>query len=341
MRHKLLFGFCLFFSLLSSFGAAKILFHSTRGTTFIQGKDLDFSIYMMDDDGSNVRKLTDSPLFEITARWSPDGKTIAFARDMDIALTTERQTDIFIKDVNGNHEVRLTNHPKQDGGDLAWSPDGNRIAFVSTRSGNLDIHVIDVASRAVKQLTDNAVLGGLSAAPDWAPDGRHIVYEQVVPGKGRTIYVMDADGRNQKPLVSPDGLFKYGPRWSPDGDAVLYGEIEYQWINGKREVKAKRLVIYHFYAKEILKIITLPKEYDVSSMCWIAPGHELVLSAKNTIIDKRDLYLYHIANRQLTNLTEGPGGGYSPDWIDDTALDVMPAGKLALQWGQLKRDAKE
>ena len=230
MKIKLFIGCCLCLSLLSSLVSAKILFHSTRGTTFIQGKDHDFSIYMMDDDGSNVRKLTDTPFFEITPRWAPDGKALAFARDIDIALTTEMQTELFIMDVKGTYEIRLTDHPKQDGGDLAWSPDGNRIAFVSTRSGHIDIHLIDVASRAVKQLTNNAGLGGLSAAPDWSPDGKHIAYQQLIPGQGRTIYTMDANGGNQKPLVPADDLFRYGPRWSPDGDAILYGEIEYRII---------------------------------------------------------------------------------------------------------------
>ncbi len=340
MRQKLYIG-CLFFSLLSSIVSAKILFHSTRGTTFVQGKDLDFSIYMMDDDGRNVRKLTDTPFYEVTARWSPDGKVIAFARDIDIALTTKMQTELFIMDVAGTYEIRLTDHPEIDGGDLAWSPDGEQIAFVSTRSGNLDIHVIDLASRTVKQLTNNAVLGGLSAAPDWSPDGVHIAYEQVVPGQGRTIWTMGADGKDQKPLVPADGLFRYGPRWSPDGDAILYGETKRTIINERPKVVARRLVIHQFRPKEMLKIITLPKEYEFNSMCWIAPGHEIVFSAKNTLIGKIDLYRYHIGSRQITNLTEGPGGGYNPDWIDNTALVVMPTGKLTLQWGQLKRVKQE
>ena len=340
MRQKL-FICCLCFGLLSSLVSAKILFHSSHERVFVRGNDIDFSIYMMDDDGSNMQKLTDTPFLEITPRWSPDGKAIAFARDVDIALTDREQTDLFIKDLKGTYEIRLTDHPREDGGDLAWSPDGKRIAFVSLRSGNIDIHVIDIASRVVKQLTNNAVLGGLSAAPDWSPDGRHIAYEQVVRGQGRTIWTMEADGGDQKPLVPSEGLFKYNPRWSPDGDSILYGEIEYRFINNRREIFAKRLVIYHFHRKEIQKTITLPKVYDFSSWCWIAPGHEIVLSAKNTITNERDLYRYHIGNKQLTNLTEGPGGGSYPDWIDDASLAVMPAGKLTLQWGQLKRKRDE
>ena len=112
-------------------------------------------------------------------------------------------------------------------------------------------------------------------------------------------------------------------------------------INERPQKFAQRLVICEFRTKEILKTITLPKEYEVSSMCWIAPGHEIVLSAKNTVTNKRDLYRYHIGSKRLTNLTEGPGGGSSPDWISDTALVVMPAGKLALQWAQLKRKRDE
>lgn len=341
MNVKLLIGYCLCFSLLSSLVSAKILFESSHERTVVRGNDIDFSIYMMDDDGSNMQKLTDTPFLETTARWSPDGKTIAFARDVDIARTDREQTDLFIMDVKGTYEIRLTDHPREDGGDLAWSPDGKQIAFVSLRSGHIDIHVIDVASRAVKQLTSNAVLGGLSAAPDWSPDGRHIVYQQLLPGQGRTIYTMDVDGRDQKPLVPADGLSRGAPRWSPDGDSILYRETEYRFINNRREIFAQRLVIYQFHRKEIQKTITLPKKYNVNSMCWIAPGHEIVLSAKNMITNEKDIYRYHIGSKQLTNLTEGPGGGYSPDWINDAALVVMPAGKLALQWGQLKRKRDE
>ena len=154
MKNYIVTACCLFLSLLSTFGTAKILFHSDRNITYIQGNDRDFSIYMMDDDGSNVQKLTHKPHLEVMARWSPDGKAIAFSRDTDIKLNQMAPTDIFIMDIKGTYEIRLTDHPASDGGGLTWSPDGKQIAFVSLRSGSLDIHVIDLASRRVKQLTN-------------------------------------------------------------------------------------------------------------------------------------------------------------------------------------------
>ena len=327
---------CLCLFLLTSLVSAKILFDSTLGTTFTPDKDWDYNIFMMNDDGSDIRKLTDTPFSETSPIWAPNGKAIAFARDLDIALTTVRQTDLFIKAINGTFELRLTDHPKQDGGNITWSPDGKFIAFVSTRSGKIDIFKIDVASLDVEQLTNNALLGGLSAAPDWSPNGKQITYQQAVPGVGRTIYTMDADGRNQKHLIPADGIYKYCPKWSPDGDTIIYGEVEYELINRKRIVVAERLVIHKVFTKETQLIIPIPIRYKISKMSWISPGHEIIFSAKDRETNIRGIFRYHIGDKKYTKLIDGLVGA-DVDWIDDVALDVMPNGKLSIQWGQLKR----
>ena len=210
------------------------------------------------------------------------------------------------------------------------------IAFVSTRSGKIDIFKIDVASLDVEQLTHNALLGGISAAPDWSPNGKQITYQQAVPGVGRTIYTMDTDGRNQKHLIPADGIYRYCPKWSPDGDTILYGEVEYEFIPGKRIVVAERFVIHKVFTKEVQLIIPIPKRYYISKMCWISPGHEIVFSAKDRETNTRCIFRYHIGDKKYTKLIDGLVGA-DVDWIDDVALDVMPNGKLSIQWGQLKR----
>ena len=102
--------------------------------------------------------------------------------------------------------------------------------FLSNRNGEIDLYTLELASGIMTQLTDNAKEGGLSAAPNWSPDGRQIAYEHVVPGKGRHVYIMDADGKNPSPLLKEHqphfnglNLVSRGfPRWSPDGKRILY-----------------------------------------------------------------------------------------------------------------------
>ena len=74
--HKLSIA-CVLVLFCSTVASAKILFRSTR-----EGNG---EIYVMNDDGSEVRRLTNTPLSDAAPRWSPDGRTIAFATDMHSA----------------------------------------------------------------------------------------------------------------------------------------------------------------------------------------------------------------------------------------------------------------
>ena len=100
-------------------------------------------IYVMNDDGSHVRRITHTPLWDTMPRWSPDGSRIVFERDVRSARG--QQFDIFVMDANGHNERRLTDHPRNDTFPT-WSPDGQHIAFSSHRDGNRDIYIMEVES---------------------------------------------------------------------------------------------------------------------------------------------------------------------------------------------------
>jgi TolB protein len=107
----------------------------------------------------------------------------------------------------------------------AWSPDGTRIAFASTRDGNAEIYVMDADGRNVKRLTNHPAI---DQDPAWSPDGRRIAFttsrlDRGNVGRHRTfldVAVMDADGSNVR-ILTKDSI-RCGPRWLSNAEILFY-----------------------------------------------------------------------------------------------------------------------
>ena len=74
---------------------------------------------------------------------------------------------------DGSGVTRLTVNDAVDSSP-AWSPDGRRIAFDSTRDGNFEIYVMNADGSGVTRLTNNDAWDWY---PDWSPDGRRIAFD--------------------------------------------------------------------------------------------------------------------------------------------------------------------
>ena len=298
-------------------------------------------IYVMSFDGGNVKQLTHTPATEGSPTWSPDGKYILFTRN--VLVTSRRQFDIFIMDADGRNEQRLTTHPADDGFPT-WSPDGKQIAFSSGRSGNIEVHLMDLVSGEITQLTDNEKLGGLASKPNFSPDGRHIVYEQVIRNAGRQIYIIDVKtraARNFLPEHENDTISRYTPRFSPDGKYILYSEVEYRVEPGAIWRTANRLIVVNNRGKG-RKVLKIPKNWRVDGASWAAQGTELVIAAMPNglgapplVPPNLDIYRYRLSTGQLTQLTNHPDRDSAPHWTRH-ALSVSPQGKVKTQWGAVK-----
>ena len=105
----------------------------------------------------------------------------------------------------------------------AFSPDGQQIAFVSEREGNMDLYFMNVDGSDVSRLTS---LQAMDDHPTWSPDSRQIAFvstrKRAAAGRAwNGIYVMDADGGNVHRL-SGDDAADYSPSWSPRGDWIAF-----------------------------------------------------------------------------------------------------------------------
>jgi len=315
---------CLLLCISNSIGA-KIVFHSSR--------DGNIEIYVMENDGRNVQRLTTFPLPDMAPRWSPNGKQIVFMRVVD-EVPKQQQIDLFIMNDDGSDIQRITTHPNIDV-EPVWSPDGKRIAFISLRSGSPNIHIINIETRKVQQLTHyNEREDMHPKEPFWSPDGKCIAYTMdVLPdGEWTTIYLMDANGKRQRPLLKGEGTYRSKPRWSPDSKYIMYCDSKY---GPQLQLISSKVVIRHKNGK-LLRERHMPKGWLVDSACWTENKNQILITAKDPKL-KYEIYRYDLNNGKIINLTNHPSGDLSPDyWWKNTTLDVSPIGKKPTQWGQLK-----
>ena len=192
--------------------------------------DTGIEIFTMNADGSRLRRLTHNAQGDRSPRWSPDGRRIAFVREI-----FARRSDVYVMNANGTGVHKLARR-RALSSDPDWSPDGRRITFVSSGqlgSSRLDIHVINSDGTHERELFRHA------DSPAWSPDGRKIAFVRR-PNPTRStdssIYIASADGSGARRVV---GHFAQDPAWSPDGRRIAFasfrsaaGDIYFMRTNG-------------------------------------------------------------------------------------------------------------
>jgi Tol biopolymer transport system component len=146
--------------------------------------------------------------------FSPDGNTIAvFAR-------REKGRSLLLIDVLNRRLRDLIDLPDIEQ-PLApsWGPDGRRIAFSGWRNGQFDIFLLDVESREIANLTNDAIFDG---APDFSPDGRSLVFLSVIGEGFAKIFRMDLDKPGQRFALTTGESNENDPVYSPDGKRIYF-----------------------------------------------------------------------------------------------------------------------
>jgi tricorn protease len=146
---------------------------------------------------------------------SPDGKRVAIAARGELFSVPAEKGEIH----------NLSNSPAAREIDVAWSPDGKHLAYLSDASGEYEVYVKSIKSGRVTRLTNDGDVWRYP--PVWSPDSKHIAYADT----NQRLWSVDVDSKKSTQLDRSTRNDIQDYKWSPDSQWVVYTKTEVSGYN--------------------------------------------------------------------------------------------------------------
>lgn len=234
------------------------------------------SIYQFNPETLQTKRITSGNSVDV----SPSGDMITYIKN----------DSVYVADSNGNNAVRLTRSkfPHYDSSPR-FSPSGEKILFARS-DGNL--YTIDLESKQVTQLTESEE-EVFHSSPDWSPDGKKIVFHSADKGGNTSLFIMNADGSQIKPLTDQSNKesSEYSPHFSPDGKSILFEKSK----NGQTDIYVMDV------ATKQAKNITADLDQAVSGAIWSEDGNQILFTVNEENEKEKDSSSFYIMNKDGSN----------------------------------------
>ena len=165
---------------------------------------------IMDQDGANIRYLTNGDALVLTPRFSPAAQEITY---LSYFNNTPR---VYLFNIESGRQELLGNFKGMTFAPR-FSPDGQSVLMAFAERGNSDIRLMDLRTRKSIRLTTHPAI---DTSPSGSPDSRFVVFNSDRGGSPQ-IYVMNIDGTNVHRISFGRGRYAT-PVWSPRGDLIAF-----------------------------------------------------------------------------------------------------------------------
>jgi eukaryotic-like serine/threonine-protein kinase len=221
--------------------------------------------------------------------------------------------EIYVMEADGSRQTRLTKSPGDDWSP-AWSPDGERIAFTSTRRARMagvhNIFVMDADGSNVQQLTRNQAWDEYAA---WSPDGRQIAFTSTADNNAE-IFVVNADGSSPRRLTF-NTADDAEPSWSPDGQRIMFTS---------RRTGAWQILTMDTTGNNQVSVTS--DDFNYQHPVWSPDGHRIAVFSDRD--GNAEIYVMNDDGSGLSRLTRNDARDEHPSWSPDGSAIAFLSSKV-------------
>ncbi len=286
--------------------------------------------------GEKPRKLADGHSPAI----SPKGDRVAYIK----------AGQVWLAPVSGSDKGALLYHPRAGvtSGQLEWSPDGSKIAFVSDRGNHSFIAVYDFAAKALNYIDPTVDRDG---NPVWSPDGKQIAFIRIPAGGGGRGGRGGAAGDAWSIRVATVSNGVGRQIWMADRGAgsafqPMVGERQLAWSAADRLVfpweKDGWLHLYSVPVEGGAPTLLTPGNFEVEFVSFTHDGKEIIFASNQDDIDRRHIWRVSTAGGPPHSVTKGEALEWAPALVSNGVAflhaDGRQPARAAIQIGSTTKD---